>query len=53
MFIHNDWYIVAWNSEIKGGLFTRTILNQSVVLDRDHTGKVAALRIVVATVPLL
>ncbi len=43
MFIHNDWYIAAWGSEIKGRPFARTILNQPVVFYRDRTGKVAAL----------
>ncbi|MBI3802088.1 MAG: aromatic ring-hydroxylating dioxygenase subunit alpha [Deltaproteobacteria bacterium] len=43
MFIHNDWYIAAWGSEIKGRPFARTILNQPLVLYRERNGKVAAL----------
>jgi phenylpropionate dioxygenase-like ring-hydroxylating dioxygenase large terminal subunit len=43
MFIHNDWYIAAWGSEVKGRPFARTILNQPVVLYRDRIGKVVAL----------
>ncbi len=43
-FIRNCWYVAAWASEIPAdALFTRTLLNESVLLYRTANGQVVAL----------
>jgi vanillate O-demethylase monooxygenase subunit len=43
-FIRNCWYVIAWDHEIPhGGLFTRTVLGQPIVLLRTAAGEVIAL----------
>ena len=41
MFLQNAWYVAAWASEIGDGPFTRTILNEPVVMFRTQDGIVA------------
>ena len=41
MFLQNAWYIAAWDSEIGEGPFSRTILNEPVVMFRTADGIVA------------
>ena len=43
MFLQNAWYVAAWETEIGDTPFSRTILNEPVVLYRADTGKVVAL----------
>ncbi|MEC7488818.1 MAG: aromatic ring-hydroxylating dioxygenase subunit alpha [Pseudomonadota bacterium] len=41
MFLQNAWYVAAWDSEIGDGPFSRTILNEPVVMFRTPNGIVA------------
>lgn len=44
-FLRNSWYVAAWDSEIPAeGLFARTLLNEPVLLFRNISGTVRALR---------
>jgi phenylpropionate dioxygenase-like ring-hydroxylating dioxygenase large terminal subunit len=43
MFVKNTWYVAAWADEVTSRPLARTLLNESVVLFRGATGKVAAL----------
>jgi len=44
MFIRNCWYAAAWDIEVPDdSLFTRTLLNEPVLLYRDNRGAVVAL----------
>jgi phenylpropionate dioxygenase-like ring-hydroxylating dioxygenase large terminal subunit len=44
MFIRNCWYVIAWDHEVpEGGLFTRIVLNQPILLLRKTNGEVVAL----------
>ena len=44
MFVRNCWYVAAWDHEIvEGGLFERTILNESILFFRTADGAVVAL----------
>jgi phenylpropionate dioxygenase-like ring-hydroxylating dioxygenase large terminal subunit len=43
-FVYNAWYVASWSEQLpSGGLLSRTILNQPVVLFRDADGTVGAL----------
>ena len=41
MFLQNAWYVAAWETEIGDGPFSRTILNEPVVLFKTPGGIVA------------
>lgn len=43
-FIENAWYVVALRRELEANLLSRRVLGTSVVLYRDRTGGVVALR---------
>ena len=44
MFIRNCWYVIAWDHEVLAdGLFTRTVLNEPILLLRSADGSIAAL----------
>lgn len=44
-FLRNTWHVAAWDDELKiGGMLHRTLLNEPVLLLRDNSGKVHALR---------
>ena len=44
MFVRNAWYVAAWDHEItQEGLFTRTILNEPILLYRTQDGQPVAL----------
>jgi vanillate O-demethylase monooxygenase subunit len=43
-YLRNTWYVAAWSHEIGEGLFSRTILGESVVFFRNTEGKVIAAR---------
>jgi phenylpropionate dioxygenase-like ring-hydroxylating dioxygenase large terminal subunit len=42
-FYQNTWYAAAWSHEIGDELFSRTILNQEILLFRDEAGRVSAI----------
>jgi phenylpropionate dioxygenase-like ring-hydroxylating dioxygenase large terminal subunit len=43
-FVRNCWYVAAWANEIvDDGLFSRTLLNESVLLYRTASGELVAL----------
>ena len=43
-FIRNCWYVAAWDDDVPAdGLFSRTLLGESVLLYRTDTGRVVAL----------
>jgi vanillate O-demethylase monooxygenase subunit len=43
-FLKNVWYVAAWNDEVKAGeLFSRTLLNESILLFRDEAGQIQAI----------
>ncbi len=42
-FVRNAWYLAAWPEELDGGLMSRTIMNEPLVLFRNATGAVGAL----------
>lgn len=42
-FVRNAWYIAAWSEELDGGLLSRTIMNQPMVIYRDADGTPGAL----------
>ncbi|KQK61078.1 hypothetical protein AOX61_10360 [Pseudomonas aeruginosa] len=45
MYLHNCWYVAAWNYEIEPeGLLARTIINEPLVLFRKADGGIAALQ---------
>ncbi|MEO6030457.1 MAG: aromatic ring-hydroxylating dioxygenase subunit alpha [Burkholderiaceae bacterium] len=45
MFVRNCWYVIAWDHEIANdALFTRTVLNEAILLFRTQDGRVVALR---------
>ncbi len=45
MYIRNCWYVIAWQHEIADdALFTRTVLNEAIVLYRTAAGGIVALR---------
>ncbi|MGE6191088.1 Rieske 2Fe-2S domain-containing protein [Pseudomonas aeruginosa] len=45
MYLHNCWYVAAWNYEIEPeGLLARTIINEPIVLFRKADGSIAALQ---------
>ena len=45
MFIRNCWYVIAWDHEVPpDGLFTRTVLNEAILLYRTADGAIVALR---------
>ena len=44
MFIRNSWYVIAWDREVPAdGLFSRTVLNEPILLLRCADGGIAAL----------
>jgi nitrite reductase/ring-hydroxylating ferredoxin subunit len=44
MFIHNCWYVVAWDHEIPAeGLFNRTVIGEPLLLMRQSGGDIVAL----------
>lgn len=44
MFISNCWYVIAWDHEIPDdGLFSRTVIGESLLLYRESSGSVVAL----------
>lgn len=44
MFVRNCWYMIAWDHEIPAdGLFSRTVLNEPIVVFRTADGTYAAL----------
>lgn len=43
MYLRNTWYMAGWAHEVNKGPIGRTLLNEPVVLYRDHNGRVAAL----------
>lgn len=44
MFIHNCWYVAAWDIEVPtDGMLARTLLNEPVLLYRDSQGRPVAL----------
>ncbi|NYT69647.1 vanillate O-demethylase monooxygenase subunit [Pusillimonas noertemannii] len=42
-FLRNTWYAVGWSSEITGDLFSRTLLNESILIYRLPDGSPVAL----------
>lgn len=45
MYLHNCWYVAAWNYEINAEtLLARTIINEPLVFFRKSDGSVAALQ---------
>jgi vanillate O-demethylase monooxygenase subunit len=42
-FVRNQWYVVAYSTEIGQGLFARTVLGEPLVLWRTEAGEVVAL----------
>lgn len=45
MFVRNCWYVIAWDHEVPDdGLFTRTVLNEAILLYRTQDGRIVALR---------
>jgi phenylpropionate dioxygenase-like ring-hydroxylating dioxygenase large terminal subunit len=45
MFLHDCWYVAAWDHElIDGRLLARTILEEPVLLYKSETGRVVALK---------
>jgi len=45
MFLRNCWYVIAWDHEIPDdGLFTRTVLNEPILVMRKSDGGYMALR---------
>jgi vanillate O-demethylase monooxygenase subunit len=43
MFLHNAWYVAAWDREVGDGLHPVRMLGQKLVLYRLASGEVAAL----------
>jgi vanillate O-demethylase monooxygenase subunit len=43
MFLHNAWYVAAWDHELAAAPLARTILGEAVVLYRDSAGRAVAL----------
>ena len=43
MFVHNTWYVAAWDHEVGRHLMARKILNIPVVLYRTAAGAPVAL----------
>jgi vanillate O-demethylase monooxygenase subunit len=43
MFVRNAWYVAAWDHEVAGTPFARTILNEPIVLYRRSDGTPVAL----------
>jgi len=43
MYLRNTWYMAGWAHEVNKGPIGRTLLDEPVVLYRDHNGRVAAL----------
>lgn len=44
MFIRNAWYVIAWDHEIPAdGMFSRTVLNEPILIYRTSTGGLTAL----------
>jgi vanillate O-demethylase monooxygenase subunit len=45
MFVRNCWYVIAWEHEVpRDALFTRTVLNEAILLYRTGEGRIVALR---------
>lgn len=38
-FLRNGWYVAAWKDELDKGFVTRVIMNEPLLIYRDHTGK--------------
>ncbi len=44
-YVRNCWYVIAWDHEVpERGLFSRTVLNEPILLYRTEGGEVVALR---------
>lgn len=41
-FLRNAWYPAAWDEDLAGGVFARTIMNEPIAFFRDASGKVCA-----------
>ena len=45
MYIRNCWYVIAWDHEVPAdGLFTRTVLDEAILLFRTTAGEIVGLR---------
>ena len=45
MYVRNCWYVIAWDHEVPGdGLFTRTVLDEPILLFRTAAGEIVGLR---------
>jgi phenylpropionate dioxygenase-like ring-hydroxylating dioxygenase large terminal subunit len=45
MYVRNCWYVIAWDHEIPNeGLFTRTVLDEPILVYRTSGGELVALR---------
>ena len=45
MYVRNCWYVIAWDHEVPAdGLFSRTVLNEAILLFRTAGGEIVGLR---------
>ena len=45
MFVRNCWYVIAWDHEVPAdGLFSRTVLDEAILLFRTAGGEIVGLR---------
>jgi vanillate O-demethylase monooxygenase subunit len=45
VFVRNCWYVIAWDHEVPAdGLFSRTVLNEAILLFRTAAGEIVGLR---------
>jgi vanillate O-demethylase monooxygenase subunit len=45
MYVRNCWYVIAWDHEVPAdGLFTRTVLDEAILLFRTAAGEIVGLR---------
>ena len=45
MYVRNCWYVIAWDHEVPAdGLFSRTVLNEAILLFRTAAGEIVGLR---------
>ena len=45
MYVRNCWYVIAWDHEVPAdGLFTRTVLDEPILLFRTAAGEIVGLR---------
>jgi len=45
VYVRNCWYVIAWDHEVPAdGLFSRTVLNEAILLFRTAAGEIVGLR---------